>query len=112
MANTFSIDRPAEVSEEIWGDFVTLRRAKKAPITATAIRGFEREASKAGITLERAIEVACEMGWQGFRADWYARSAPAKSFAATDTQVKQIRFASFAGKEPTQWIETVTKELT
>lgn len=35
--------------------------------------GIQREAEKAGITLEEALSTCCERGWQGFKAEWYRR---------------------------------------
>jgi len=61
---------PEDVSPAVFSDWQALRRAKKAPITATAIDGIRREAHKAGITLESALAMACERGWTGFKAEW------------------------------------------
>lgn len=66
---------PVGISESVWQDFVTLRKSKKASITATAIKGIEREAIKAGITLEQALRHCCERGWAGFKADWIVGQA-------------------------------------
>ena len=63
--------RPPNVSEATWGDFLQLRKAKKAPFTDTAFSGLQREAAAAGITVERALEVCCERGWQSFKASWF-----------------------------------------
>lgn len=63
-------DRPDDVSEEAWQSFLTLRRAKKAPVTATALAGLRREADRAGLTLQQALEQCCARGWTGFKADW------------------------------------------
>lgn len=62
--------KPENVGVEVWDDFKKLRKAKKAVITKTAINGIGREAQKAGITLEDALRICCERGWQGFKADW------------------------------------------
>jgi hypothetical protein len=105
----FAIERPQDVDAQVWDDFITLRKAKKAPVTATAMRGFEREAQKAGITLERAIEVACQMGWQGFRADWYAKQ-PAASFSRGDEDRKRDRFNKFVGR-PAPLFNTTVNEV-
>ena len=51
-------------------DFVKHRKALKAPITKTAMNGFQREANKAGIPIRQAVQIAVERGWRGFRADW------------------------------------------
>jgi hypothetical protein len=69
----------ADVSPQVVADFKALRKAKKAAITVTAVEGIQREAAKAGVTLERALATCCERGWQSFKADWYTgqQSAPA-----------------------------------
>jgi hypothetical protein len=51
-------------------DFKALRKAKKAPITETAVRGIRREAEKAGWSFEDALKACCERGWTGFKAEW------------------------------------------
>lgn len=61
---------PSGVAESIWQDFVKLRKAKKAPITQTALKGIEREANKVSMSLENALRTCCERGWIGFKADW------------------------------------------
>lgn len=54
-------------------DFITHRKACKAPITETALKGFQREADKAGIPLAEAITIAIERNWRGFKASWVWR---------------------------------------
>jgi len=61
---------PDGVLESVWEDFVKQRKAKKASITPTAIKGIEREARKAGISLNDALQEICSRGWAGFKADW------------------------------------------
>ena len=58
------------IPEQLARDYLELRRKRRAPITKTALNGIRREAKKAGITLEQAIETCCANGWQGFRASW------------------------------------------
>ena len=67
--------RPDDVSEEVWADYQTLRKAKRAPITDTVIKGLRREAEAAGITLEQAMTFCIERGYQGFKADWYKNAS-------------------------------------
>lgn len=64
--------RPDSISESVWQDFQAIRKAKRAPLTDTALVGMEREATKAGLSLEAAIRFCCEAGWQAFNAGWYA----------------------------------------
>jgi uncharacterized protein YdaU (DUF1376 family) len=63
---------PVGVSESVWDDFKTLRKAKKAPITKRAIDGLIAEANKAGWSLEQALTECCVRGWQAFKAEWVA----------------------------------------
>ena len=64
--------RPAEVPDGVWQDFQAIRKAKRAPLTDTALDGIRREAEKAGLGLADAIAYCCEAGWQGFNAGWYS----------------------------------------
>lgn len=66
-----SIEKPDDVSNQIFADFLRIRAAKKAPLTETAMSGIRDEASKAGISLEDALKVCCLRGWQGFKAEWH-----------------------------------------
>jgi hypothetical protein len=63
--------KPDDVSESVWADFLTVRKAKKAPVTESGMAGIRREAAKANISLEDALRISVERNWQGFRADWY-----------------------------------------
>lgn len=67
-------NKPDEVDEQVWTDFLSLRKAKHAPLTETALNGIRREAEKASVTLSVALQTCCERGWQGFKADWYANA--------------------------------------
>ncbi|MBX9348752.1 hypothetical protein K5M36_16820 [Chromobacterium vaccinii] len=60
-------------------DFLLIRKAKRAPLTATALAGIEREAAIAGLTLAQAIQISAERGWQGFKAEWLHRDTPQSS---------------------------------
>ena len=67
-----SLDLLAEfgIVGQLADDFITHRKSKKATITETALKGYKREADKAGITLEEAIAIAIERDWRGFNASW------------------------------------------
>jgi hypothetical protein len=66
---------PEGVSNSVWQEFKSLRKAKKAPITQRAIDAITTEANKAGWTLEKALEECVVRGWQAFKADWVATKA-------------------------------------
>lgn len=58
------------ITGQLAEDFIAHRKAKNAPINETALKGFQREADKAGIPIQRAVEIAIERNWQGFKANW------------------------------------------
>ena len=72
VARKRALARPDEVSEGVWQDFQAVRKAKRAPLTDTALKGIRREAGKAGISLADAIAYCVERNWVGFNAGWYA----------------------------------------
>ena len=61
------------VEKQIANDFLAIRKAKKSPLTETAVIGIKREAEKAGFTLQEALTVCCERGWVGFKAEWVTK---------------------------------------
>jgi len=61
---------PEGVTEMVWRDWLKLRKAKKAAVTQTALDGIQREADKARVSLQTALETCCERGWTGFKAEW------------------------------------------
>lgn len=74
--------RPEDVPEGVWNDFLALRKAKRAPLTDTALSAIRDEAVKAGVSLADALRICCMRGWQGFRADWYDKLPQAASGGA------------------------------
>ena len=79
-----SVAPPEGVSDSVWQEFKTLRKAKKAPITQRAIDAITIEANKAGWSLEKALEECVVRGWQAFKADWVATKAnPADNIRLT-----------------------------
>lgn len=77
---SFSIPRPEDVPEQLWADFVTHRKAKKAPITDTVIKRTRSEAAKCSMTLSQAIEMMVARGWQGFEARFVLKDTPRNPF--------------------------------
>ena len=65
---------PDGVNIQVWQDFQKLRSSQKAPITKTALDGIRREADKAGLSLNQALQLCCERSWRGFKAFWIKES--------------------------------------
>jgi len=64
------IQAPDGVSPGVWESFVAQRKASRAVITETVIKSIQREANKAGWTLEQALAECAARGWRGFKAEW------------------------------------------
>jgi hypothetical protein len=63
-------DCPDDVDVQVWGDWLALRAAKKAPVTETVVKRARQEAAKASMPLNRFLEIWCGRGSQGLEADW------------------------------------------
>jgi len=70
---------PEGVTDSVWQDWIKLRKEKRAAVTQTAVEGIQREASKAGVSLQTALETCCARGWTGYKADWVAEKSLSKT---------------------------------
>lgn len=58
------------IDGQIAEDFLTIRKAKRQPLTGTAMRLIAADAEKCGMTALQAVEYAIGNGWGSFRAEW------------------------------------------
>lgn len=101
---------PSDVDAAVFADFLAIRKAKRAPLTATALGGIRREADKAGLTLEEALTVCCERGWVGFRADWHRESA-VTNVRAGGTLNKQEALETRNRAVAAQWVADMEAKM-
>ena len=107
--------RPDDVDAQTWGDFLALRRAKKAPVTETVLKRARSEADKARMPLAQFLAVWCARGSQGLEAAWLTpeerRGAgpaqPAETFRERDERLARERWQEMAGRR----IKPVTAEV-
>lgn len=59
-----------QVDKQVAVDFVALRKAKKAPLSQTALKMIQAESMKAGMTMQDALAECVLRGWTGFKAEW------------------------------------------
>jgi hypothetical protein len=67
------------VDPKIVSDFLAIRKAKRLPLTDTAVAGIAQEAAKAGLTMQAALTKCCVRGWAGFEAHWLEDEPRGKS---------------------------------
>jgi hypothetical protein len=64
------VEKPDSVSQQVWDDWLTIRKSKKAALTQTAWELMLKEVDKAGWTIEAAIDECCLRTWASFKASW------------------------------------------
>ena len=65
-----AVQCPDGVDQQVWNDWLALRKEKRASVTQTVIDGAMGEAEKAGMTFEDFLRVWCRRGTQGLEAAW------------------------------------------
>jgi hypothetical protein len=65
-----AMPRPADVSEQVWSDWISLRTKKRAGVSQTVMSEARLESEKAGLSLERFLSIWVMRGSQGLQADW------------------------------------------
>jgi uncharacterized protein YdaU (DUF1376 family) len=68
------VEKPEDVSIEVWESYVAHRRTRAAVLNKTVLDGLRKQAAKAGWTLEAAMRESIERGWTGFKAEWVANN--------------------------------------
>jgi hypothetical protein len=96
------------VSNEVWESFVAQRKLSKATVTQTVINSIQREADKAGFTLEQALAETVARGWRSFKAEWVkdkVQAAPMKSFKQMDEERSKERYNLMVGRSTSRVID-------
>jgi len=78
------------VPDDLWRDFCALRKARSAPVTARALDGVRREASKAGASMAEALTFMVERGHQGFIVDAWARQTQGNGAAGRAGRLRGV----------------------
>ncbi|HGO8481327.1 TPA: replication protein [Neisseria meningitidis] len=58
------------ITGQVAADFLQVRKAKRQPLTETAMKLLAADAEKCGMTPLQAVEYAIGNGWASFRAEW------------------------------------------
>lgn len=91
---------PDGVSDQVWKDYLATRKAKRSPLTTTALTAIEKEAGKAGWPLEKTLSECVARGWVGFKAEWVDKLSNSKlSFAERDELMKRKKWEEMTGRE-------------
>lgn len=79
-------DNPHGLDESLIADYLAVRKAAKAPVTARIWSGLNAKLEQCkvfGVQPAQALEIAVESGWRGFEVEWITKrfggQAPAKA---------------------------------
>ena len=92
------------IAGQIAEDFLTIRKAKRQPLTETAMRLIASDAEKCGMTVLQAVEYAIGNGWGSFRAEWLKNKTFGRSEnrgGLTHNQTADVMDGKNYGDEPT-----------
>ncbi|HGL9346941.1 TPA: replication protein [Neisseria gonorrhoeae] len=92
------------ITGQIAEDFLTIRKAKRQPLTETAVRLIAADAEKCGMTALQAAEYAIASGWASFRAEWLQNKTFGRSGnrgGPTHNQTAAVPDAGSYGDMPT-----------
>jgi len=104
-----SVATPYGVSPEVWDQFVKQRKVKKAQITDLVMAGIQREADKAGYTLEKALTEVVVRNWTSFKADWVLEKQTATQKAQANMNL--LTRGMTAPKPADFWVKNATLEV-
>lgn len=69
-------DNPHALSESLIADYLAVRKAKRAPLTArvwSSLNSKLEQCKAFGVQPAQALALAIENGWQGFEVDWITK---------------------------------------
>lgn len=87
------------ITGQIAEDFLTIRKAKRQPLTATAMRLIASEAQKVGMTAFQAVVFSIGNGWGSFRADWVRNKTFGKQSGGNGGLTHNMTAGVLDGKE-------------
>jgi len=64
------VKKPDGVSDQHWSDLKSVWKTKRKALTETALQKVYEESEKAGVSVDTAIQMIVEGGWQGCEAEW------------------------------------------
>lgn len=92
------------IAGQVAEDFLQVRRAKRQPLTETAMRLIAADAKRCGMTAVQAVEYAIANGWGSFRAEWLQNRTfgrTANTGGLTHNQTAAVMDGKIYGDMPT-----------
>ena len=65
---------PLTVDQQVWSDWLQIRKAKKLPMTETAWSQIQNEFRKSNLSDQQGVEYCCLSNWASFKTAWYEKN--------------------------------------
>jgi len=69
-----SVACPPTVNQQVWSDWLQIRKAKKLPMTETAWSQIQNEFRKCNLSDQQGVEYCCLSNWASFKTAWYEKN--------------------------------------
>lgn len=90
-APTKRADCPHDIDPELWAEWLSIRKTKRAPPpTERALMRLRAEATEAGLSLHDAITMCCDRCWISLQAGWVRNPTVSQRRAQPMTQDERI----------------------
>ena len=68
------VANPLTVDQQVWSDWLQIRKAKKLPMTETAWSQIQNEFRKSNLSDQQGVEYCCLSNWASFKTAWYEKN--------------------------------------
>ena len=68
------VAHPLTVDQQVWSDWLQIRKAKKLPMTETAWSQIQNEFRKSNLSDQQGVEYCCLSNWASFKTAWYEKN--------------------------------------
>ena len=68
------VAHPLTVDQQVWSDWLQIRKAKKLPMTETAWSQIQNEFRKSNLSDQQGVEYCCLSNWAAFKTAWYEKN--------------------------------------
>ena len=65
---------PLTVDQQVWSDWLQIRKAKGLPMTETAWSQIQNEFRKSNLSDQAGVEYCCLSNWAAFKTAWYEKN--------------------------------------
>ena len=65
---------PLTVDQQVWSDWLQIRKAKGLPMTETAWSQIQNEFRKSNLSDQQGVEYCCLSNWAAFKTAWYEKN--------------------------------------